>query len=243
MKTKVPRVVTIEDLGEGTKAADAVVNALYDENEPRQNIYSGYQYVCLRDEFQVEQPKKFSPTVKNIIVMFGGTDPSNLNRLVYDAILSRIERFSGIRFYFITGIGYDNEINGVVTRPKENVFVCPNVPRVTKYLKEADLVIMGQGRSIFEAACMGVPAVVLSQNERETTHSFAQMEHGFLNLGLGNEADPSLITNTLEWLIHTRAVRENMHRLMLQTPLKKGLERVKQIILGEYDVEHDHRTL
>ena len=243
LKTNVPRVVTIEDLGEGTKVADAVVNALYDENEPRQNVYSGYQYVCLRDEFQVEQPKKFSSTVKNIIVMFGGTDPSNLNRLVYDAILSRIERFSGIRFYFITGIGYDNEINGVVTRPKENVFVYPNVPRVTKYLKEADLVIMGQGRSIFEAACMGVPAVVLSQNERETTHSFAQMEHGFLNLGLGNEADPSLITNTLEWLIHTRAVRENMHRLMLQTPLKKGLERVKQIILGEYDVEHDHRTL
>lgn len=240
LKTQIPRVVTIEDLGEGTKAADAVVNALYDENEPRQNVYSGYQYVCLRDEFQVEQPKKFSPTVKNIIVMFGGTDPSNLNRLVYDAILSRIERFSGIRFYFITGIGYDNEINGVVTRPKENVFVYPNVPRVTKYLKEADLVIMGQGRSIFEAACMGVPAVVLSQNERETTHSFAQMEHGFLNLGLGNEADPSLITNTLEWLIHTRAVRENMHRLMLQTPLKKGLERVKQIILGEYDVEYDH---
>ena len=62
------------------------------------------------------------------------------------------------------------------------------------------------------------------------------MEHGFLNLGLGNEADPSLITNTLEWLIHTRAVRENMHRLMLQTPLKKGLERVKKIILGDGDI-------
>lgn len=236
LKTQVSRVVTIEDLGEGAKAADAVINALYDESEHCKNYYNGYRYVCLRDEFQIEQPKEFSKTVQNIMVMFGGTDPSNLNRLVYDAILSQIERFSGICFYFITGIGYDNEINGVVTRPKENVFVCPNVPRVTKYLKEADLVIMGQGRSIFEAACMGVPAVVLSQNERETTHSFAQMEHGFLNLGLGNEADPSLITNTLEWLIHTRAVRENMHRLMLQTPLKKGLERVKKIILGDGDI-------
>ena len=90
---------------------------------------------------------------------------------------------------------------------------------------------------------MGVPAVVLSQNERETTHSFAQMEHGFLNLGLGKEANPSLITNTLNWLVQTTAVRENMHRLMLQIPLKKGLERVKQIILGDDDFEYNHRAL
>ena len=243
LKKRVSRVVTIEDLGEGVEIADAVINALYDENEPRKNLYSGYRYVCLRDEFQMESPREFSNTVQNIMVMFGGTDPSNLNKLVYDAVLSQSERFSGIRFFFITGIGYDNEANGVVTRPKENLFVYPNVPRVTKYLKEADLVIMGQGRSIFEAACMGVPAVVLSQNERETTHSFAQMEHGFLNLGLGKEANPSLITNTLNWLVQTTAVRENMHRLMLQIPLKKGLERVKQIILGDDDFEYNHRAL
>lgn len=243
LKKRVSRVVTIEDLGEGMEVADAVINALYDENEPRKNLYSGYRYVCLRDEFQMESPKAFSPTVRNVMVMFGGTDPSNLNKLVYDAVLSQSERFSDIRFFFITGIGYDNEGNGIVTRPKENVFVYPNVPRVTKYLKEADLVIMGQGRAIFEAACMGVPAVVLSQNEREMTHSFAQMEHGFLNLGLGQEVHPSLITNTLEWLVQTAAVREDMHRLMLQIPLKKGLARVKQIILGDDDFEHNHRTL
>lgn len=240
LKALVPRVVTIEDLGSGVRAADAVINALYDEDEPRKNVYSGYQYVCLRDEFQIEQPKMFSPEVKNIVIMFGGTDPSNLNRLVYDALISQNNRFKGIRFFFITGIGYDNEMNEVVTCPKKNIFVYPNVPRVTKYLKEADLVIMGQGRSIFEAACMGIPAIVLSQNEREMSHSFAQMEHGFLNLGLGKSVDPSLIVNTLEWLVSTTAVRENMHNLMTQIPLKSGTERVKRIILGEDSFEDHH---
>ena len=240
LKTLVPRVVTIEDLGSGTKVADAVINALYDEEEPRRNVYSGYRYVCLRDEFQIEKPKKFSPEVKNIVVMFGGTDPSNLNKLVYDAVLSQYKIFEGLHFFFITGIGYDNERYGVVTYPEKNIFVYPNVPRVTKYLKEADLVIMGQGRSIFEAACMGVPAIVLSQNEREATHSFAQMEHGFLNLGLGKEVEASLITNTLEWLINTASVRENMHRLMLQIPLKRGLEYVKRIILGGGDAGRNY---
>ncbi len=240
LKSLVPRVVTIEDLGSGINAADAVINALYDEDEPRRNVYSGYKYVCLRDEFQMEEPKPFSKEVKNIVIMFGGTDPSNLNRLVYDALMSQNDRFKGIRFFFITGIGYDNEANEVVTCSKNNIFVYPNVPRVTKYLKDADLVIMGQGRSIFEAACMGVPAFFLSQNEREMSHSFAQMEHGFLYLGLWKSVDSSLIVNTLEWLVSTAAVRENMHNLMAQILLKSGTERVKRIILGEDSFEDHH---
>ena len=242
LKTLVPRVVTIEDLGPGSEEADAVINALYDATSARRNLYSGYQYVCLRDEFQMEAPKPFSTDVKTIVIFFGGTDPSNLNRLVYDGIYAQSEKFSDISFYFITGIGYDHKGNGVVTDPEKHIYVYPNVPRVTKYLKQADLVVMGQGRSIFEVAAMGVPAVVLSQNEREMTHSFAQMEHGFLNLGLGHAVDPSLITNTLEWLIHTDAVRENMRRLMLKVPLKSGLERVKRIILGDDDLDYAHRT-
>ena len=233
LKARVPRVITIEDLGTGRNAADAVINAIYEEEASCKNLYSGHRYVCLRDEFLIEQPKAFSPVVQNVVVMFGGTDPSNLNRLVYDAILASKGRFSKIRFYFITGIGYDNEGHGVVTRPEKNIFVYPNVPRVTKYLKEADLVILGQGRSIFEVACMGVPAIVLSQNERETTHSFANMEHGFLNLGLGKDVDETLVTNTLQWLIQTSSVRKNMHDLMLKIPMKSGITRVKNIILGE----------
>ena len=233
LKEDVPRVVTIEDLGSGTRAADAVINALYEEDEPRQNIYSGYRYVCLRDEFLVTQPKAFSPEVHNVVIMFGGTDPSNLNKTVYDAICANAAAFGKIKFYFITGIGYDNEQHSVITRADKNIYICPNVPRVTKYLQDADLVVMGQGRSIFEVACMGVPAIVLSQNERETTHSFAQMEHGFLNLGIGRSVSSELIINTLQWLIHTPMVRQNMHELMAKIPLKEGSTRVKKIILGE----------
>ena len=220
LKSLVPRVVTIEDLGSGINAADAVINALYDEDEPRRNVYSGYKYVCLRDEFQMEEPKPFSKEVKNIVIMFGGTDPSNLNRLVYDALMAQNDRFKGIRFFFITGIGYDNEANEVVTCSQNNIFVYPYVPRVTNYLKDADPAVIGQVRTIFEAACMGVPAIVLPPNEREMSHSFSQMQHDFLNLGLGKSVDASLIVNTLEWLVSTAAVRENMHNFMAQILMK-----------------------
>ncbi|WP_311650224.1 cytidylyltransferase domain-containing protein [Selenomonas artemidis] len=234
LKKYVPRVVTIEDLGSGCVEADAAINALYsDDEECGKNVYSGYRYVCLRDEFQLERPKEFSEQVFRVLIMFGGTDPANLNRKLYDVIEQFSEKYENIAFQFITGIGYDADRQGVVTQKEKNIYVYPNVPRVTEYMKSADLAITSQGRTIFELAAMGVPAIVLSQNEREATHSFAQMEHGFLNLGMGEEVDKKAIENTLDWLINTVEVRRNMYNLMVSCGLRQGVERVKKIILGE----------
>lgn len=232
LKTKIKRVVTIEDLGTGIEVADAVINALYKPvNNPK--VYSGYKYVCLRDEFQAEQPAVFSEKVKNVLIMFGGTDPANLNKMLYNSILKFSDKYNNIKFNFITGIGYDADKNGIVTCKEKNIFVYPNVPRVTKYMKHADLAITSQGRTIFELAAMGLPSIVLSQNEREQTHLFAKLEHGFLNLGIGKNIEQNLIENTLNWLINTPVIRKNMYDLMLSYPLKSGLKRVKNIIVGE----------
>ena len=100
-------------------------------------------------------------------------------------------------------------------------------------MKEADLALIGQGRTIFEVASMGVPSVVLAQNEREATHGFASMEHGFLNLGLGKAVSQEVIENTLNWLIHTPEVRRSMHQLMLKSKLRSGIQRVKNLIVGD----------
>lgn len=232
LKSKIKRVVTIEDLGSGIEVADAVINALYKPINDK-HVYSGYKYVCLRDEFQAEQPAKFSEKVKNVLVMFGGTDPTNLNKRLYNSILKFSDKYKDIKFNFITGIGYDAEKNGVITQKDKNIYVYPNVPRVTTYMKHADLAITSQGRTIFELAAMGVPSIVLSQNKREQTHLFARLEHGFLNLGIGKEVEQNLIENTLDWLINTLAIRKNMYDLMLSYQLKEGLQRVKNIIVGD----------
>ena len=165
--------------------------------------------------------------------MFGGTDPANLNKTLYEIILKIIDKYKNIKFEFITGLGYKNKENGVVTREEKNIFVYPDVPRVTKYMRKADLAITSQGRTIFELAAMRIPSIVLSQNEREQTHFFAQMENGFLNLGVGAKVDSVLIENTLEWLVSTAIVRKNMYEIMGKYDLRKGLKRVKTIILGE----------
>lgn len=234
LKERVHRVVTIEDLGEGTRYADAVINALYEHHHPEAgNLYEGSRYVCLRDEFQLTKRKEFSTKVSNILVMFGGTDPSNLNRKLYQSARIITNIYPRIEFHFVTGIGYDAEKNGILEDKDSRIFVHRNVSRVTEYMKQADIAVSSQGRTVYEIASMGIPAIVLSQNEREVMHTFATMKNGFINLGLGKDVNVETITNTLRWLIDTPNIRKNMRILMLKHDFQGSIQRIKDIILGD----------
>lgn len=234
LKELVPRVVTIEDLGEGSRYADAVINALYENLDERKNVYSGKDYVCLRDEFVAETAHPVREQVKNILIVFGGADPANLTAKMYRlATRYNAHYHTGIRFVFMTGSAYDCEANGVVTREDKNVCVLRDVKRVTTYMHQADLAVTSQGRTVFELACMGVPAIVMAQNEREQLHTFAQMSNGFLNLGLGTNVSEDTLEKTLNWLINTPAIRREMQQLMLRHDLQAGIERVKKLILED----------
>lgn len=231
LKTLSKRVVTIEDLGAGAESADAVINALYADKPYKANVYSGEKYVCLRDEFILEDPIEISDKVSNVLVIFGGTDPSNLTEKIYRLALDVTSSNKDIKFTFLTALSYDCKLHNIY--PTSNIEILSHSKRITKYMKQADLAFTSQGRTVHELACMGIPSIVLAQNEREQLHTFAHMENGFLNLGLGSQVEYETIKNTFNLLINTPGIRRNMHSLMLKHDLRSGVKRIKNIILGE----------
>lgn len=231
VKPFVGRLISFEDLGAGAREADAVVNAIYEGASPHTNVLTGKRYVCLRDEFIGAKPSEFSDSVHRILVLFGGTDPLNLTSRVYEMAKKKNAEGIKVEFDFILGPGYKD--SSVVEVPGFGIHVAKDVARVSDYMRRADLAVCSQGRTTFELACMGVPAIVLAQNERERLHTFAQMNNGFINLGLGSEVSDEDIASAIEWLIDAKTVRREMRKLMLANDLKSGIERVKRIILGE----------
>lgn len=231
LKSLVKRVVTFEDLGDGAREADAVVNAIYEGASPHSNVFAGHSYVALRDEFMVSRPKPFSDVVRRVLVIFGGTDPSNLSLRIYRMAQSFNSEGEPISFDFILGPGCSED--SIVDMPDLGICVYRDVARVSDYMRKADLAFSSQGRTTFELASMGVPAIILAQNQREQLHRFAQMDNGFINLGLGSEVSDGDIEASFRWLLGAASIRREMHRLMLENDLKSGLERVKKIILGE----------
>lgn len=232
LKKLCKKVVTIEDLGSGAKYADVVINALYEKkNNP--NEYCGEQYVCLRNEFLVSKPTTFKEKVRNVLVLFGGTDPSNLTKKIYNMAKENHKNYPYINYTFITGIGYDCEENQIVTDENYNIKVLKCISNVSEYMSEADMAFTSQGRTVYELATMGVPSIVLAQNKREQLHTFAQMNNGFINLGLGNEVLDERIQDTFDWLVRTPQIRKEMRELMLKKDIKNGIYNEIEVILSK----------
>ncbi len=220
------RVINFEDLGEGAKEADAVINALYPEKHFLERIYAGHEYFFARDEFQFAEPRPVSRKVKKVLITFGGTDENNLTVRVLESI-GKTAKKEGMEITVITGMGYAHFRS--LSRFR-NVRLVRNTRRMSDFMTSADVMFTSAGRTVFEAACCGVPTVVLAQNERELTHYFAHPERGFINLGLGKSVPRAEIAETFSELCGDFHRRQEMQRTMLSYDVKSGRKRVMEII-------------
>lgn len=232
------RVVNFEDVGKGAKYADAVINALYEKGEKLHNEYYGSKYFCIRDEFLEEHPKEFSEEVENIMVIFGGADPSNLTGRLYEVCKELHKQNPKVNFHFLLGFAYPYK-DAIVTDEENHIYIHNDVKRVSSYMSKMDLAITSQGRTVYELASMGVPAIVMAQNEREAEHVFAGIQNGFINLGLGKDQDVKTIISTISWLMSTPNVRSEMRKLQLSVDFSKGQDRVIKLIMSEQDNDED----
>jgi len=226
LKTLGVKVMNFEDLGEGASLADSVINAIYPEKKIIPRHYFGHEYFLLRDEFLLASLKKIKPHVSRVLITFGGVDPNNYTLKVLESIydLCREER---IEITIVTGFGYDK----FYTLEKfSQVSILKNVGNISAYMLQADIIFTSAGRTTYEVASLGVPSIVLAQNEREMTHFFASKEYGFLHLGLGYNTSKEFILENFKELTNAYETRKYMQQLMQKVDLKSGRKRVKQMI-------------
>ena len=219
-------VITFEDLGSGADDADLVINAIYPDAGTKPTHHVGPRYFLARPEFAAIEPRPVEDVVERILVTFGGVDPADLTRRVVDAIAGpAVER--GIAVEVVLGRGYAHDPSGI-ERP--GVTVASAVADMAERIAAADLAITSAGRTVFEVATLGTPAVVLAQNDRELTHTFASEAHGFRHLGLGRDVPAATIAEEVIRLVDDPAARRTMQSRMLRADLRGGTARVVRLI-------------
>jgi spore coat polysaccharide biosynthesis predicted glycosyltransferase SpsG len=220
------KVVNFEDLGEGAKKADLIINAIYPEKQAMKNHYFGYNYFILRDEFIYSNKKKVLNDVNSVLLAFGGVDPNNYTLKIIEIIYNYCQN-NNIKITVVAGFGYDEYKS---LERYSGINIKKNVANISKYIYESDLIFTSAGRTTYEVASICSPAIVLAQNEREMTHSFASSEYGFLNLGLGYNLKKGEVYNNFIGLVESYENRKHMGELMNRINLKNGRKEVNRLI-------------
>lgn len=225
-------VVNFEDLGVGMQHADVVFDELYEHDMSEENVYTGYKYFLLNDEFYYQPPKIIKNEVNRVLINFGEVDKQNLTEKVIDSILSTT--YEG-RIDVIVGRSYEN-LEGLISKYESNplVQIYQNVSNISEFMFNADLIFTSNGKSLYEICSIGVPAIVLSKDDREMSHTFANINNGFVNLGLGESVDSQSLVEEFAKLVNDYELRLNLHKKMLSFNLRNGFENIASVVEENY---------
>ncbi len=232
--------INFEDQGDGSRYADITINEMYDDDSPEcgKNTYSGIKYCCLRDEFYSIQSHENKEEVKNILLLFGGTDPS---ALTYKC-LGLVDKIKGNwDITVIVGPGYSNieELKDLIKECNHKVTLVINTSIISKHMKIADVAITSAGRTVFELSAMAIPMIVIAQNTREEHHVFATTSPGVVYLGRADKLTEKSLNDTLNQILTSKLLRQKIGQILLESDTKGGINRVIKLIEGLLDEHHN----
>ncbi len=207
VKARSRNVVTFEDLGPGALEADLVICDLYKNLDvPEDRQLTGISNAILAPSFEtLPEPAPFNDTVHNILLLFGGTDPSCLTEKALTAL--KKAGYSG-RCTVVIGPGFGRDLKletyGLEGEIYQNLKYMPGV------MRKADLAVSSAGRTITELTSIGIPVLCICQNDKELTHTHASARFGVVNLGLGALAEPASIAAHIQHLIDNSTLRRTL---------------------------------
>lgn len=224
-------VVNFEDMGSGIECADLVINALYPHQLPSEHVLVGAKWFCLRDEFlymDENHQKHAGDPVKNILITFGGVDEGNITERAFREVVSyAIAQSINVEIVIGPGYPYTEALTSVVNDiAAGRCRLVRHTQRISSHMSNAQLAITSGGRTVLELAALNVPTIVVCQNDRELTHTFASSENGVINLGHREHLASGAILDAVKRVVEDERLRVTMHNKMARLDLSRGKARV-----------------
>ncbi|MBD3859038.1 spore coat protein [Bacillus sp. 28A-2] len=216
---------------EACQLADAVVNGIYGGLDERHmqvkgtSYYHGTPYLLLDHEIgRLKDTYEVRKECKQVVISLGGSDPRGLLSKAVSALLS------ANHLHILAVTGKASHIKEHVEA--DHVQIIRHTDQLSARLWEADLAIVAGGMTLYEAVCIGVPSIVLSQVDHQavTASHFAQ-KGACLHLGLGDQVGEKEILRAARRLSGSYFLRRSIHLNGRTLIDGKGTERVKNILI------------
>jgi spore coat polysaccharide biosynthesis predicted glycosyltransferase SpsG len=201
-------LVTLDDDGPAAALADLRFNPLY----PTPHALTGPEYIYLKPAFQErhDRPRVWNEAVARVLVTLGGADTYGFTPRVAEA-LDVLPRGAAVDVVLGPAFRHGAELEAVLRKSNRVFAVARAVDDMPERLFRADLTVCSAGLTLFEAACVGTPAVVVCGELFEVPTAARLQALGFgVNLGFGESVSVQTIRDAVSALCHDAPRRRAM---------------------------------
>jgi UDP-2,4-diacetamido-2,4,6-trideoxy-beta-L-altropyranose hydrolase len=176
---------------------------LWDWDGYEGQLFSGWQYVILRSEFQVNysKPKK---KYTEILVAMGATDPHNMTLEILNAII-KFDLKVTLKVLIGPQFRQEKKLNHFCEQTSNKIIIEKNPKNVAKIMSSADIAVLSFGMTAYEVAALNIPALYICISPDHVLSAEAFVKAGFgISLGLYDNLTDSLIQTTLNDMIEKK---------------------------------------
>ncbi len=228
LKENTRLLVAIDDPSDAARWADIRVNPLYYIDD----AVTDPAYVALRKEFIRANKigKVIKDKVETILVTQGGADTYGFLPKIIGA-LDGIERDSRIDVVIGPAFKHHEQLEEAINNSERSFNIIYNATNMCALMQQSDLAVTAGGNTMFELACVGVPAIVLCAEEFEVETARRMEEYGAVeNLGFGGIVSPDRIYERVRLLMPDKSRRTIMSRRGQKLVDGRGAERVVKLM-------------
>jgi spore coat polysaccharide biosynthesis predicted glycosyltransferase SpsG len=224
--------VVFDDMLLNGEAADIVINpSLVITKEPTvnsQSFYTGGDYTVINSSFcnAASHIKDIRNNVKNILITMGGSDPTRQTEKILDALMeNRVDADIDV----VIGMAYKGKLP--VTSQQSPVKIHHNASNMAELMREADMAFIAGGITLYEAASIGLPVIVIAQDRYQEAAAKEFQKKGFGRyLGFFSDVTKDMIYEGFKELFNDYDSRKSMSDIGRKIVDGKGVFRVAEII-------------
>lgn len=207
---------------------------------PNCQCFLGPEYAILRPEYaqlRATLPPR-DGTVRRVLVFLGGSDPSNQTAKVLNALSQ--PGLSHLQVDVVLGQNNPNA-HGIASQAaaRTGTTLHKGLPTLAPLMASADLMISAGGSTTWERMCLGLPAIVISIADNQTSTNLALMNAGYIEfLGEMDKVTVNTITESVQCCLVNPDALKAQSRLGQQLVAGDGAATISQQLLSLVEVQY-----
>jgi UDP-2,4-diacetamido-2,4,6-trideoxy-beta-L-altropyranose hydrolase len=177
----------------------------------RGKIYSGWEYVLLRNEFSTVAP--YSSGKKKILLSFGSTDPYSLTEWAFAQIELAGHLFSNYEFIVVVGPQFERleKLRELPVFRKMKITILQAPSDLIAVFQSVDFAFIALGVTAYELAALSIPFLFVSISDDHRKSGEVFETHGLgISLGTLNQDLDHFEDKTTRFMNHLDKIKDNL---------------------------------